>query len=52
MSDLLNQKLIFYQNNDNKKAYNKEVDQIINTLRPGTNVSLNFSYQFGLGKHK
>ncbi|MGE7777466.1 outer membrane beta-barrel protein [Chitinophaga sp. NPDC101104] len=52
VSDLLNQKLIFYQNNDNKKAYNKNVDQIINTLRPGTNVSLTFSYQFGLGKNK
>ncbi|WP_341841673.1 TonB-dependent receptor [Chitinophaga caseinilytica] len=52
VSDLLNQKLIFYQNNDNKKAYSKNVDQIINTLRPGTNISLNFTYQFGLGKNK
>ncbi len=52
VSDLLNQKVLFYQNNDSKKAYKEGVDQIINSLRPGTNISLNFTYQFGLGKNK
>lgn len=52
VSDLLNQKFIFYQNNDNKKSYNESVDQIITSQRQGTNISLNFSYQFGLGKKK
>lgn len=50
VSDLLNQETVFYQNSDNKKSYQKGADQVINSIKYGTNVSLTFSYQFGLDK--
>lgn len=52
VSDLLNQASVFYQNSDSKKSYQKGTDQVINSIRFGTNISLTFAYQFGLGKKK
>lgn len=52
VSDLLNQAVVFYQNNDDKKRYSKGTDQVINSVKFGTNVSLSFSYQFNTGKKK
>jgi outer membrane receptor protein involved in Fe transport len=52
VSDLLNQASVFYQNNNDKKSYQKVTDQIINSVKFGTNISLTFAYQFGLGKKK
>ncbi|MBY0476913.1 MAG: carboxypeptidase-like regulatory domain-containing protein [Chitinophagaceae bacterium] len=43
-SDLLNQKFFFYENVDNKKAYNKSTDRLWNSYTPGTTVSVTFSY--------
>ncbi|MGX5818559.1 outer membrane beta-barrel protein [Chitinophaga lutea] len=50
--DILNQASIFYQNTDDKKKYTKGTDQVINSVKFGSNISLTFSYQFGLGKKK
>ena len=50
VSDIFNQKAIIYQNGDSKKSYNKNNDRIINISTLGTNVSLSFSYKFGLLK--
>lgn len=55
VSDILNNEAIFYQNSvgDKEKTYKKNSgDNVISTYKYGTNVSLTFSYQFGLGKKK
>lgn len=49
LSDILNEKILFYQNNDNNKTYQKE-DNIMNTARVGSGASLTFTYNFGLDK--
>ena len=46
VSDLLNQKTIFYQNLDDKKVYSKKNDQVVNSIRYGANISVAFSYNF------
>lgn len=48
VSDLLNQKLVFYQNMDNNKAYDKSTDRVINSVRFGTTISVGFSYNLPL----
>lgn len=48
VADIFNQKSIVYQNLDDKKSFNNDKDRIINTGILGTNVSLSFSYKFGL----
>ena len=55
VSDLLNNEAIFYQNPDgaSRKTYKKNSDDnVISTMKYGTNISLTFSYQFGLWKKK
>ena len=48
VSDLLNQKTIFYQNTNDitKRAYNVNDDRIWNSFSYGTNFSFTFSYNF------
>ncbi len=43
-SDLLNQNIVFYQNQNGKKTYESNIDNHLNTYKPGTSVSLSFSY--------
>jgi len=55
VGDILNQNTVFYQNNEgnSKKAYEgASVDRLINSYRLGTNISLSFSYNLGLGNNK
>ncbi|MES3018640.1 MAG: TonB-dependent receptor [Bacteroidota bacterium] len=55
VGDVLNQSTVFYQNNEgnSKKAYEGAGnDRLINSSRLGSNVSLSFSYNIGLGKGK
>jgi outer membrane receptor for ferrienterochelin and colicin len=55
IGDILNQSIVFYQNNEGDKnmAYKgANVDRLINSSRLGTNVSLSFSYNIGLNKQK
>jgi len=44
--DLLNQRLNFYQDLNDNKRYDKANDQLINSVRFGTNVTLSFGYKF------
>ncbi len=44
VSDLLNQKTIFYQNLDDKKSFDESTDRIVNATRFGTSFSISFSY--------
>jgi outer membrane receptor protein involved in Fe transport len=48
VGDLLNQKAIFYQNQNDytKRSYSKSDDNIWNSFRYGTNITLGFSYNF------
>jgi hypothetical protein len=50
VGDLLNEGSIFYQNGDAKKRYTKGQDQVINSIRFGSNYSVSFTYQFQKGK--
>jgi len=55
VGDILNQSTVFYQNNagNTKKAYEGDgVDRMINSSKLGSNVSLSFSYNLGLGNNK
>jgi TonB-dependent receptor len=46
VSDILNRKLVFYQNTDGNEGYNKSNDAIRFSRRFGTNVSVTFGYNF------
>ncbi len=50
LADVLNQKIYFYQNNNNKRTYQAGEDNIMNTARTGAGASLTFTYNFGLNK--
>ncbi len=53
--DILNQNTVFYQNNEgnSKKAYEDAgIDRLISSSRLGSNISLSFSYNIGLGQNK
>jgi hypothetical protein len=55
IGDILNQSTVFYQNNtgDTKMAYDGAgIDRMINSYKLGSNVSLSFSYNLGLGNKK
>ncbi len=50
LADILNEKIYFYQNNNNKKTYQSNIDNIMNTARTGMGASLTFTYNFSLDK--
>lgn len=46
INDILNQKVIFYQDEDNSKSYTAGRDNLISSLRTGVGSTLSFSYTF------
>ncbi len=48
ISDIFNQRQIFYQNMDDNKAFNESTDRIINDVKFGTTISIGFSYNLPL----
>ena len=46
LSDILNQRAIFYQNLDDKKNYSRNNDQVVNAVKYGASVSIAFTYNF------
>lgn len=50
LADILNEKVYFYQNNNEKKTYQPGEDNIMNTARTGMGASLTFTYNFSLDK--
>ena len=46
LSDILNQRVIFYQNMDEKEVYDSKIDRMMNGTRLGSNASISFSYNF------
>jgi hypothetical protein len=48
LSDLLNQKFLYYENVDKSRSYDKKNDRIFSSYKPGSTISVGFSYDFGL----
>lgn len=48
VSDLLNQRIMLYQNLDKQKGYKKSVDEVFSSFKPGTTISLSFNYNLNL----
>jgi hypothetical protein len=49
-SDMLNAPYYFYENVGTKKAYNKKTDRLFNSFRPGSMISVGFTYDFNFEK--
>ena len=49
-SDLLNPANYFYENVDSRKAYSAGTDRLFNAWKPGSTITLGFTYDFNLGK--
>lgn len=48
VSDILNQRIMLYQNLDKAKVYSKSADQVFSAFAPGTTISLSFNYNLNL----
>ncbi|NJO24912.1 MAG: TonB-dependent receptor [Bacteroidia bacterium] len=49
-SDLLNPSYFFYENIDSKKAYKENTDRLFYSYKPGSTISVGFTYDFNIGK--
>jgi len=49
-ADILNPAYYFYENIDTKKAYSGSNDRLFNSYRPGSTITIGFTYDFSLGK--
>jgi hypothetical protein len=45
-SDILNQAIIYYQDETGNKKYDESGDKLIQTNKPGSNISLSFTVKF------
>lgn len=50
LTDILNQKIIFYQNTNASNVYQKGIDNLMNTARTGAGANVSFIYNFTLTK--
>ena len=48
VSDILNQAFLYYENVDGSRTYDKNVDRVFSSYKPGSTISLGFSYDFDL----
>ena len=46
--DILNQKLMYFENLDKSKSYKKGTDRVFSSYKPGSTITLGFTYDFGL----
>jgi hypothetical protein len=49
-ADILNNAFYFYENLDVSTAFNKRVDRMFNSYKPGATISVGFTYDFNLDK--
>jgi len=49
-ADMLNPAYYFYENVDSKKAFKSGTDRLFNSFKPGSTISVGFTYDFNLGK--
>ncbi len=50
-ADLLNPAYYFYENVDSKKAFNSGSDRLFNSYKPGSTITIGFTYDFNIGKN-
>lgn len=50
-ADLLNPSYYFYENIGDKKAYNSGTDRLFYSYKPGSTVTIGFTYDFNIGKN-
>ncbi len=48
VGDILNKSLLFYENVDNGRTYKKGTDRVFSSYKPGSTISLGFTYDFSL----
>ena len=51
-ADLLNPAFYFYENVDTKKAFSEGTDRLFNSYKPGSTITVGFTYDFNLGSKK
>ena len=49
-ADLLNNAFYFYENVDSKKAFSTGSDRLFNSYKPGSTITIGFTYDFNIGK--
>ncbi|MBL7746065.1 MAG: TonB-dependent receptor [Chitinophagaceae bacterium] len=49
-ADILNPAYYFYENVDSKKAYSSSSDRVFNSFKPGSTITIGFTYDFNIGK--
>lgn len=50
--DILNNAFFFYENVDNNTAYTAGVDRLFNSYKPGSTITVGFTYDFEIGKNR
>ncbi|MBK9380769.1 MAG: TonB-dependent receptor [Chitinophagaceae bacterium] len=50
-ADLLNPAYYFYENTDSKKAFSSGNDRLFYSYKPGSTISIGFTYDFNVGKN-
>jgi len=48
VSDIFNQAVYLYENVDSQKSYSKHTDRLFSSYKPGTTISIGFSYDINL----
>lgn len=51
-ADMLNPAFYFYENVDSKKAFSAGTDRLFQSYKPGSTITVGFTYDFNLGKSK
>jgi TonB-dependent receptor len=51
-ADILNPAYYFYENTDTKKAFSEGTDRLFNSYKPGSTITVGFTYDFNLGSKK
>ncbi len=49
-ADILNNAFYFYENLDASTAFNKGVDRMFNNYKPGSTITVGFTYDFNIDK--
>jgi len=50
-ADMLNPAYYFYENIGDKKAFNSGTDRLFYSYKPGSTVTIGFTYDFNIGKN-
>ncbi len=51
-ADILNPAYFFYENTGDKKAFSKNTDRLFYSFRPGSTISVGFTYDINTGRNK